>query len=205
MANARTRKSKNAKLKVARRRASTRAAAPRPARARSRRAELAGRDAIAVLTSDHVRIKSLLAALQKARTAASRESLIEQAAEALKQHTAIEEQVFYPAFREAAKTDKDRRLFHEATEEHHVVDVVLPEVRAARHEPDVFAARAKVLRELVEHHIEEEQNDLFPRARRLMSELELHELATQLNACKRDNRPGGGALHAVGALIGLTS
>ena len=174
-------------------------------RTTSRRATSRGQDAISVLKADHVRIKSVLSDMQKATTEARRTALIDQAEQLLKQHTTIEEQVFYPAFREAAKSDRDRRMFHEATEEHHTVDVVLPEVRNARHEPDVFAARAKVLRELVTHHIEEEHEHMFPRARQLLSEPELRELGNQMNERKRANERPTGTLEKVGALIGLSS
>jgi hemerythrin-like domain-containing protein len=162
------------------------------------------RDAIGLLRADHVRVKSLFRALQQATSEARRTSVLDDIEAALREHTTIEEQVFYPAFREAAKTDKDRRLFHEANEEHHVVDVVLPEVRDARHEPDVFAARAKVLRELVLHHIEEEQDEMFPRARQLFSEAELRDLGAQLNERKRAEQQPTGTLEKVGAMIGLS-
>jgi hemerythrin-like domain-containing protein len=122
----------------------------------------------------------------------------------LKQHTQLEEQLFYPAFREMAQNKHDRQLFHEATEEHHTVDVVLPEVRQAQHEPDVFAARAKVLKELVTHHIEEEQDDMFPRARRLLPRETLQAIGAQMAEQRRAaNRPG--PLQAVSQLIGLSS
>jgi len=184
---------------------SPRRATARPARRRVQRTLPAGGDAIGVLKSDHVRIKAALAALADARTATRRDSLIAEVERLLKQHTNAEEELFYPAFREAAKTKEDRKLFHEAREEHHIVDLVLPEVRGSRHEPEVFAARAKVLKELVEHHIKEEHDDLFPRARRLLSSAELHALGTQLQAAlsKRAETPVNGALHSVGQMIGL--
>lgn len=176
-------------------------------RASTRQQQAAGtaQDAIAVLRADHVRVRALLEDLQQATTESRRTSLLDQLEAALKEHTSIEEQVFYPAFREAAKTDKDRRLFHEATEEHHVVDVVLPEVRASRHEADVFAARAKVLRELVQHHIDEEQDDMFPRARQLFTAAELRDLGAQLKDRKRTEQRPAGTLEKVGQMIGLTS
>lgn len=176
----------------------------RPRSARGRASASPARDAISVLRADHARVSSLLTRLQRATGELRRTALLDEIERALREHTGIEEQIFYPAFREAARTDKDRRLFHEATEEHHVVDVVLPEVRAARHEPDVFQARAKVLRELVRHHIEEEQDELFPRARQLLSGEELRALGTQISERKRAHQRPSGALDKVGALIGLT-
>jgi hemerythrin-like domain-containing protein len=156
------------------------------------------------LRADHVRVKALLNNLQQATTEGRRTSLIDEIEAALREHTTIEEQIFYPAFREAAKTDKDRRLFHEAVEEHHVVDVVLPEVRDARHEGEVFTARAKVLRELVLHHIEEEQDEMFPRAHQLFSADELRDLGTRMNERKRADQQPTGTLEKVGAMIGLS-
>jgi hemerythrin-like domain-containing protein len=204
MATTRKRKtSKPTPKSTSTRRGTTRVARRAARKAPQRTVALAGRDAIAVLKADHVRIKSVLKALGQAQTAARRSALIDQAEQLLKRHTSIEEQIFYPAFREAAQNARDRRLFHEATEEHHVVDVVLPEVRDARHEPEVFAARAKVLRELVEHHIEEEHEDMFPRARRLLSVTELHDLGTRMSARARADQQPTSALQAVGALIGL--
>lgn len=170
----------------------------------TRRRSAAATDAIAFLKRDHAKLKSLLSALQAAKSASRRESLLAQTEALLKQHTQNEESLFYPAFRELAQNKKDRQLFHEATEEHHAVDVVLPEVRQAQHEPDVFAARAKVLKELVTHHIEEEQNEMFPRARRLMTNEMLHEIGERMVEQRRAaQRPG--ALQAVGQLIGLGS
>jgi hypothetical protein len=95
-------------------RSSTGRATARAARRRVRRISAAGGDAIGVLKSDHVRIKTALAALADARTATRRASLIAEVERLLKQHTNAEEELFYPAFREAAKTKEDRKLFHEA-------------------------------------------------------------------------------------------
>lgn len=170
----------------------------------TRRRSAAATDAIAFLKRDHSKLKSLLSAMQAAKSASRRESLLAQTEALLKQHTQNEESLFYPAFRELAQNKKDRQLFHEATEEHHAVDVVLPEVRQAQHEPDVFAARAKVLKELVTHHIEEEQDEMFPRARRLMTNEMLREIGERMVEQRRAaQRPG--ALQAVGQLIGLGS
>lgn len=170
-----------------------------------RRTRTSPRDVISVLEADHTKIKALLSMMQKARTTTQREALVEKTGQILKEHTRREERIFYPAFREAAKTKRDRQLFHEATEEHYVVDLVLPEVKQAVHEPDVFAARAKVLKELVEHHIEEEQDDMFPRARRLLSIEQRRALGDEMLAPPSAADRAVGALHSVGAMIGLST
>ncbi|MEO8603690.1 MAG: hemerythrin domain-containing protein [bacterium] len=182
------------------RKATLRKSAPR--RAAKRKTEPV-HDAIALLKIDHKRLRTLLETLQAAQTLERRTKLIGDTERALKQHTQLEEQLFYPAFRDAAKTKRDRQMFYEATEEHHTVDVVLPEVKEASYEPDVFAARAKVLKELVEHHIEEEQDELFPRARQLLPAAELREIGVQMAERQRAAAKPVGALQAVGELIGL--
>jgi hypothetical protein len=93
-------------------------------------------------------------------------------------------------------------MFFEAQEEHHAVDTILPEVTSASAEPDVFAARAKVLKEMVEHHAEEEETDMFSRARKLFPPAELRRLGEEMAARKRmlQRRPTG-ALGSVAALF----
>jgi hypothetical protein len=93
-------------------------------------------------------------------------------------------------------------LFFEAKEEHHAVDTILPEVASATGEPDVFAARAKVLKEMVEHHADEEESDMFPRARKLLPPAELRRLGDEMAARKRtlQQRPSG-PLGTVAALF----
>jgi len=171
----------------------------------SRARSLAPRDAITFLKEDHKRLRALLESLQAAQSAERRAKAIEQTEAALKLHTKLEEEFFYPAFREAAANKRDRQMFYEATEEHHTVDVVLPEVKQASYEPDVFAARAKVLKELVEHHIKEEQDELFPRARKLLPAAELKEIGLRMAERQHAAAKPAGALQAMGAMIGLGS
>jgi len=96
----------------------------------------------------------------------------------------IEEQIFYPAFRDATEKAEDRKLYFEAQEEHHVVDTVLPELKSADPASETFAAKAKVLKDLVEHHAEEEETEMFPRARKLLGRGELVRLGEELAQAK---------------------
>src|SRR5262249_33773879 len=91
------------------------------------------KDAIALLKADHQKVRALLAELTDSseRATTKREELLEEIERELKIHTTIEEQIFYPAFREAAKNGDDRKIYFEAVEEHHVVDTVLPEVKGS--------------------------------------------------------------------------
>lgn len=144
------------------------------------------KDAIAVLKEDHDRVRELLGQLEETteRGATRRETLLAKIEQELKVHTRIEEEIFYPAFREAARKQDDRELYYEAIEEHHVVDLVLPEIKETETDSDEFGAKAKVLKDLVEHHAEEEESEMFPRARKLMDREELMRLGSELSHAK---------------------
>src|SRR5215208_3250824 len=119
-------------------------------------------DAIALLKQDHEKVRGLLGQLEKATTPARHDKLLAQVEKELKVHTQIEEEIFYPAYRDAVKKKEDRKLYFEAVEEHHVVDMVLPEASEGS-QTEVLQAKAKVLKELVEHHADEEEKQMFPR------------------------------------------
>jgi hemerythrin superfamily protein len=155
-------------------------------------------DAVALLKADHKDLRRMLAELQEVTANGRRERLFSQVEDALKTHTTIEEEIFYPAFRDAAVTDRDRKLFFEAMEEHRAADTILPDVGKAKSEADVFEARAKVLKEIVEHHAEEEETDMFPRARKLLPPSELRRLGAEMAERKR-------IMHRPSALSAVTS
>lgn len=144
------------------------------------------KDAIGLLKEDHTKVRALLGELEKSSEKATtrRAELLEEIERELKIHTTIEEEIFYPAFREAAEKKDDLKLYYEAIEEHHVVDNVLPELKGTDPATEVFAAKAKVLKDLVEHHAEEEETEMFPRARKLMDREELVRLGDQLAQAK---------------------
>lgn len=150
------------------------------------KSRVAGQDAIALLKADHAKVRELLGELADSseKATAKRGALLQEIERDLKIHTTIEEEIFYPAFREAAKKKDDLKLYYEAIEEHHVVDTVLPELKDTDLSTDVFAAKAKVLQDLVEHHAEEEEREMFPRARKLMDRGELLRLGEQLAQAK---------------------
>ena len=144
------------------------------------------KDAIALLKEDHEKVRELLGELEETTNRASgrRQTLLKDIEQELKIHTKIEEEIFYPAFRDAAEKEGDKKLYYEALEEHHVVDMVLPEIKKIDARSDEFAAKAKVLKDLVEHHAEEEETEMFPRARKLMDREELVQLGQQLAQAK---------------------
>lgn len=141
-------------------------------------------DAIALLKKDHETVRTLLGQLENA-TGARRQKLLTQIEKELKVHTTIEEEIFYPAYHQAARKKEDKKLFYEAVQEHHVVDMVMPEMNDGN-SPEELKARAKVLKDLVEHHAEEEETEMFPRARKVMDRDELRSLGEMLQRRKED-------------------
>jgi hemerythrin-like domain-containing protein len=140
-------------------------------------------DAIKLLKADHDKVRELLGQFENANAGARREKLRGQIERELKVHTQIEEEIFYPAYRDAARKKEDKKLYFEALQEHHVVDLVLPEVGDGQSNEEL-KAKAKVLKELVEHHADEEEKDMFPRAKKILSKDELRALGEQMQLRK---------------------
>ena len=153
----------------------------------------AGPDAIALMKKDHQKVRKLLGQLEKAEGESKRSTLFTQIDRELKVHTQIEEEIFYPAYRDAAKKKDDRKLFFEAAEEHGVVDMYLPKRAANDMGSEEFGAQAKVLKDLVEHHAEEEETEMFPKARKLLGAGELKDLGKRMSQRKVQLQRGGTA------------
>lgn len=133
-------------------------------------------------------MKRLLNQMEKSSERASnqREQLLNQIETEIKTHTRVEEEIFYPAFREAAR-ESDEHLYHEAVEEHHVVAMVLLEIKDSDSSSDEFAAKVKVLKDLIEHHAEEEEEQImFPKARRVLGAARLRELGQEMQQLKQE-------------------
>ena len=143
-------------------------------------------NAITMLKSDHATVKRLLRELDATteRATKERERLVSQIERELKMHSQIEEEVFYPAFKAATEKTDAEDLFYEATEEHHLVDIELPSLKAANPKSPEFGAKAKVLKDLVEHHIREEEGEMFVKARQLFDDDQLRELGDLMQARK---------------------
>jgi hypothetical protein len=139
-------------------------------------------DAIKLLKTDHDKVRELLGQFANA-TGPRREKLRVQIQRELEVHTQIEEEIFYPAYRSAARKKDDQKLFYEAVEEHHVVKLVLPEMNDGENNEEL-KAKAKVLKELVEHHADEEEKEMFPRAKKVLSKDELRALGEQMQLRK---------------------
>jgi|SRR5436190_17216268 len=143
-------------------------------------------DAITLLKKDHEKVRGLLKKLESAalRGDSKAEELLANIDREVKIHSQVEEEIFYPAFHEAARTKEQNKLFFEAKEEHHVVDMVMPEVSDSEGN-EIFAAKAKVLRDLIEHHADEEESEMFPAAKKLMGSEQLRELGRRIKQRKQ--------------------
>ena len=151
------------------------------------------KDAITLLKDDHKKVRALLASLEKTteRGAERRTKLLEQIEAEINVHASIEEEIFYPAYREAVKKKDDIELYQEALEEHHVVDLVLPELKASDPGGEIFGAKATVLKELIEHHAGEEEKEMFKKARQVMSAAELREIGARIAERKKQLKAMG--------------
>src|ERR1051326_1407338 len=94
----------------------------------------------------------------------------------------IEETIFYPSIKRAAET---REIVLEGFEEHHVIKMLLKELEAMPVDTEEWAAKVKVLQENVEHHVEEEEGEMFQKARDVLSEDEINQLGEQMEEMKK--------------------
>jgi len=141
-------------------------------------------DAISVLTQDHRTVEQLFKRFEKTtdRALKTRADLVARMLRELSIHAAIEEQLFYPRLRAAGAKLKDEVL--EGLEEHHVIKELLAEIQPMTPETERFEAKVTVLMENVRHHIEEEEGEMFPRARRALTPDELVDIGEGLEALK---------------------
>lgn len=144
-------------------------------------------DAIELLIRDHETVRSLLGQLSKAEgNGRAREELLTRIEKELQIHTAIEEEIFYPAFKAAGGKDESR-MFYEAVEEHRAVEeLVLPDLKNTDAAGERFSGRAKVLKGLVEHHAAAEETEMFVRARQLFTPEQLAELGRRMEERKKE-------------------
>jgi hemerythrin-like domain-containing protein len=140
-------------------------------------------DAVSLLETEHRRMEELLdaCASTEAGNAQQRRDLFQTIVSELKAHELIEEKVFYPEL----KTHADaREIVLEGYEEHHVADLLVDELTSLSPADERWMAKFTVLKENIEHHIEEEEDQMFPTARRVLSREELEDLGARMRAMK---------------------
>lgn len=141
-------------------------------------------DAITLLKQDHKTVDGLFKKFEKAGDNAykTKGDLADKVIEELSVHAFIEEQVFYPAVREAVPDEEDTVL--ESLEEHHVVKWLLSELDGMSPEEERFDAKMTVLIESVRHHVEEEETELFPEVRKALGRKKLGEVGAAMEKAK---------------------
>ena len=152
-------------------------------------------DAIVLLKNDHKEIRKLFTQFEKAgeNAHAAKGKLVDRMIELLTQHTYIENEVMYPRVRALLPELEDDVL--ESYEEHHVADVLVVELAAMKPDAERFTAKTTVLIENVRHHIEEEEQEWFPKVREALGRKKLRELGAEMlelreNAPRRPTQPG---------------
>ena len=144
-------------------------------------------DAFELLKADHKKVNELFDQLEAA-TGKAKLNVFNQIKTELELHTHIEEKIFYPALE---KPEETHDLTLEAYEEHKMVKTLLSKLSGARTADDEWQAQAKVLRENVEHHVEEEENELFDKADDALSDEEIEALGQRMEAekARKQGRP----------------
>ena len=146
-------------------------------------------NAIELLKKDHETVRGLFEQLRSTpkQSPDQRSQLLEQIAREIQVHSAIEEELFYPAFKQVVGEGDKEALYFEALEEHRAVgDLVLPDLMATDPGTDRFSGRAKVLKEMIEHHAREEENDMFPVAEKLLGNELLDQLGQAMGERKAE-------------------
>ena len=136
-------------------------------------------DAIQLLKDDHKKVEKIFSDLENKRD--DRRALFPELDRELTIHAEIEEKIFYPAAKGAEPT---RDLVLESIEEHRQIKMVLGDLEQTDMRTAQWAADLKVLKEDVMHHVGEEENDLFPKVKKVLSEEQLEDLGTRMEEMK---------------------
>ena len=117
---------------------------------------------LTMLKADHKKVKELFAEYEEA-TPRKQQDIAQTTIQELEVHAGLEEELIYPAIRKGTKDDK---LMNEATEEHHLVHVLIAELKELEPSDEIFKAKFTVLGELIKHHVKEEEGEMFPEAQK---------------------------------------
>jgi hemerythrin superfamily protein len=135
-------------------------------------------DAIQLLKDDHEKVEKIFSDMERKE---NRQRLFPELDRELTIHAEIEEKVFYPACKEAEPT---RDLVLESIEEHKQIKLVLADLEQTDKSTDEWGAALKVLKEDVMHHVGEEENELFPKVKKILSKEQLEALGTRMEEMK---------------------
>ena len=155
-------------------------------------------NAIELLKSQHRAVEKLFDQIDKAKTAGAKQKLFDQLADSLAVHAAIEEHQFYPA----ARAKRTEGMLFEALEEHVGIKRVIKDLMDIAADDPTFDAKIKVLSEQVEHHVGEEEKDLFPKVKKILSAQELDILAQNMTAEQSELEENGEPRDAIAGETG---
>lgn len=130
-------------------------------------------DAIQLLKSQHREVEQLFKAYEEQEDLKA----VRQVLENLTIHAEIEEKIFYPVYKQAAE-EKD--IILESVEEHRLCKILISELRELSRDDERYDAKVTVLKELVEHHVEEEEKEMFPQAKQILGAEKLKELGERM-------------------------
>jgi hypothetical protein len=139
------------------------------------------REATAMLRADHKLVSDLFEQYEKSRSTDRKKELVAQICKELTVHAQVEEEIFYPAVKAALQ---DHELIPEANVEHATLKDLIAQVEGLEPDGEMFDAKIKVMSEYVKHHVKEEQNEIFPKAR--ATQLDMTELGEQITARKQE-------------------
>ncbi len=141
-------------------------------------------DGITLLKADHKSIERLFKSYEKAGDAAvaTKRTIVDQIIEGLSTHASVEEQIFYPEVR--ARVEDTDDIVLESLEEHHLVKILLAELATLEATDEHFDAKVTVLTELVRHHVEEEEQEMFPAVRTALGRKALGEIGERMEAAR---------------------
>ena len=146
-------------------------------------------NAIELLKEDHQMAMSLITELEsadeQAGTDATQTETFNKLQQALKLHTRMEEEIFYPALE---SFDETSDLVTEAYQEHEQVDQLLAQLSSQAPNEEEFQEALAELRSSIEHHVEEEENEMFPQAEQVLGQQRLQEMGQQMQAMKKDGQ-----------------
>lgn len=145
-------------------------------------------DALKLLKEDHKKVKMLFGEVEALgdRATSARKKLFQQIDQELTIHSKIEETIFYPEFRRRANKGEEREEVLEAYEEHNVVKTIIGELEELDPKDETYKPKLSVLKELVEHHVKEEEGPMFKMARELFDKEELDELGERIVTAKEE-------------------
>ncbi|MFN3584361.1 hemerythrin domain-containing protein [Phenylobacterium sp.] len=139
------------------------------------------KDAVAMLKADHRAVEKLFGQYEKAKDAQEKLRIFNRIDMELKVHTQIEEEIFYPASREFLDDDD---IVNEAIVEHQAAKDLMAQIEQMDPSDEMYDAKVTVLKEMIEHHVEEEEQEYFPEVRK--SEMDTRAVGEQLKARREE-------------------